>query len=57
MSERDRKEISGGVAYLLTPRVVVFGSLGRTVMTLVENGAGTSIAGGASFTFASATSK
>lgn len=54
MSERDRKEISGGVAYLMTPGITLFGSVGRTVATLIENGAGTSILGGASFAVAAA---
>ena len=51
ISDRDRKEISGGAAYVLIPGVTIFGSIGRTINTLPENGAGTSIAGGASFTF------
>ncbi len=57
LSERDHKELSGGVAYVLHPSVTIFGSIGRTVMTLVENGAGTSILGGASFSFAPSSSK
>lgn len=57
LSQRDRKELSGGVAYVLHPSVTVFGSIGRTIRTLVENGAGTSIVGGASLTFATAASK
>ena len=52
LSERDRKELSGGAAYVLTPNVTLFGSVGRTVKTLVENGAGTSIVGGVSFSLA-----
>jgi hypothetical protein len=57
ISDRDRKEISGGVAYILRPSITVFGSVGRTVKTLVENGAGTSIVGGASFSFATSATK
>lgn len=57
LSERDRKEISGGVAYVLHPSVTVFGSIGRTVKTLIENGAGTSIVGGASFSVVRAARK
>ena len=57
MSERDRKELSGGVAYVLHPSITLFGSVGRTFMTLVENGAGTSLIGGASFSFATSSSK
>jgi hypothetical protein len=50
----DRKEISVGAAYVVTPRISTFGSLGRTFATLPENGAGTSIAGGLSVAFAAA---
>jgi hypothetical protein len=57
LSERDHKELSGGVAYVLHPTITVFGSIGRTVMTLAENGAGTSIVGGASFSFAASTAR
>jgi hypothetical protein len=57
LSDRDRKEISGGAAYVLMPGVTIFGSVGHTVWTLAENGAGTSIAGGASFTFTAAAPK
>ena len=57
ISERDRKELSGGVAYVITPSVTAFGSIGRTIMTLVENGAGTSIIGGVSFSFAATSAK
>jgi hypothetical protein len=46
-----RNEISGGVGYVMLPRVVVFGSVGRTIATLAENGAGTTISGGVSFSF------
>jgi len=52
-----RNEISAGVGCVLRPRVVVFGSLGRTIATLDENGAGTTISGGVSFSFAVPTAK
>lgn len=54
LSERDRKEISGGLSYALRPGVSVFGSIGRTVATLDENGAGTSVTDGLSIFFAAA---
>ena len=54
LSERDRKEISGGASYALRPTISVFGSIGRTFATLEENGAGTSISGGLSIVFATA---
>jgi hypothetical protein len=52
LSERDRNEISGGASYALTPFVHVFGSVGRTVATLVDNGAGATVGGGVSYFFA-----
>jgi hypothetical protein len=54
IGDRDRNEISGSVSYALAPHVNVYGALARTVATLEENGAGTSISGGASFFFARA---
>jgi hypothetical protein len=57
LAERDRKELSGGVAYVAAPSMTLFGSIGRTIKTLDENGAGTSISGGVSFSFAASTSK
>lgn len=45
-----RNEISGGVAVDLKPTVGVFGSIGRTVATAAENGAGTTISIGLSLT-------
>jgi hypothetical protein len=47
----NRTEVSGGVGYVVTPRVVVHGSIGRTLATLDEAGAGTTISGGVSFSF------
>lgn len=52
LSDRDRKEISGGLAYALRPGISAFGSIGRTFATRDDNGAGTSISGGVSFFFA-----
>lgn len=54
LSDRDRKEITGGAAYALSPHVAAFGSVGRTVATLDENGAGTTVSGGLSVWFATA---
>ncbi|HMD36754.1 MAG TPA: hypothetical protein VKH42_17390 [Vicinamibacterales bacterium] len=51
----NRTEISGGVGYVVTPRVVVWGSIGRTIATLDEAGAGTTISGGVSFSFTAPT--
>jgi hypothetical protein len=50
-SDRDRNEISGSAAYAVTPRISVFGSLGRTIATLDENGAGTTLGCGVSWFF------
>jgi hypothetical protein len=49
LSVRDRKELSGGVSYAVSPAVRVFGSMSRTIATLDVNGAGTTVAAGASF--------
>jgi hypothetical protein len=54
ISDRDRNEISGSASYALAPHVNVYAALARTVATLEENGAGTTISGGASFFFARA---
>ena len=51
IGDRDRNEISGSASYAIAPAVRVFGSLGRTIATLEENGAGTTIGGGVSFFF------
>ncbi len=49
LSDRARNELSGGFSYLLTPHASAFVSLGRTIATLDENGAGTTLAGGIAF--------
>jgi len=46
LSDRDRNEISGGVSYALTPQVSVFGSVGHTIATLDDNGAGATVGAG-----------
>ena len=51
LADRDRNELSGSLSYGVTPSIHIFGSLGRTVATLDENGAGTTIGGGVSFFF------
>jgi hypothetical protein len=43
---RDRQELSGGVSYLIRPQMAVYGSLGQTIATTDDNGAGTTISGG-----------
>jgi len=47
----DRRELSAGGSYFVTPRVGVYGALGRTIATTDANGAGTTISGGVSFLF------
>ena len=49
---RDRRELSGSVAYVVTPHVAVYGSTGRTIGTSDENGAGTSVGAGVTFMLA-----
>ena len=51
----NRSEISGGIGYVVTPRVVVYGSLSRTIATLDEAGGGTTVSGGVSFSFVAPT--
>jgi hypothetical protein len=43
---RDRRELSGGISYLVAPRVALYGSLGRTIATTDDNGAGTTVGTG-----------
>jgi len=52
IGDRDRNEISGSISYAVASSVRAFGSLSRTIATLPENGAGTTIGGGLSFYFA-----
>ena len=52
LSDRDRKEVTGSASYAVTPQIGVYGAIARTVATLEENGAGTSLVGGVSFFFA-----
>jgi hypothetical protein len=51
---RDRRELSGGVAYFVTPRLGVYGSIGHTIATTDDNGAGATIGAGVTFLIASA---
>ena len=53
----DRRDLSGGVAYTLTPRLLLFGSIGTTVATSSLDGAGTTAAGGVVVVLAPASSK
>jgi len=50
-SDRDRNELSGSASYAVTPRISAFASLGRTIATLEENGAGTTLGCGLSMFF------
>jgi hypothetical protein len=43
-----RNDLSGGASFDLTPNIAVFGSLGRTIATAAENGAGTTVSFGLS---------
>jgi len=55
--QRNRNELSGGVAYFLTEKVAVYGSMGHTIATSVENGAGISVGGGVTFFLVPAVTK
>ena len=46
---RNRSEISGGVYYFVKPQIAVYGSLGHTIATTDENGAGMSMGTGVTF--------
>ena len=46
---RSRSEVSGGVSYFVTQQIAVYGSLGHTIFTAAENGAGMSVGGGVTF--------
>lgn len=54
---RNRSELSGGVSYFFTPNVAVYGSLGHTIATAAENGAGLSIGGGVTYILAPSSTK
>ena len=45
----DRREVSGGAAWSLKPRISLFGSVGRSIATADADGAGTTITGGVLF--------
>jgi hypothetical protein len=45
-----RNDLSGGASFEVTPNIAVFGSVGRTLATAAENGAGTTISFGLSLT-------
>ena len=46
---RDRRDLTGSVSYLVASKVAVYGSIGRTIATTDENGAGTTVGGGVAF--------
>jgi hypothetical protein len=48
---RDRREIAGGLSYFVKPQIGLYGSVGHTVATTDENGAGMSVSGGVTFFF------
>ena len=48
---RDRRDLTASASYLIASRVAVYGSIGRTIATTDENGAGTTVSGGVAFFF------
>jgi len=54
LSDRDRNEVSSGVSYALTPQISVFGSVGHSIATLDQNGAGATLGAGIAFFLAPA---
>ena len=49
----DRREVSGGIAFSSRPELSIFGSIGRTIATTDQDGAGTTLTGGVIFLIAS----
>jgi hypothetical protein len=45
---RDRRELSGGVSYFARPQLGLFASVGHTIATTDDNGAGLTVSGGVS---------
>jgi len=45
----DRREVSGSIAFSPRPQISLFGSLGRTIGTADQDGAGTTLTGGVMF--------
>ena len=43
---RDRRELSGGLSHFIKPQIGVYGSVGHTIATTDDNGAGVSVSGG-----------
>jgi hypothetical protein len=54
---RDRRELSGGVSYFLKPQIGVYGSVGHTIATTDDNGAGMSVSCGVTFLLPAGVSK
>jgi hypothetical protein len=46
---RSRSEIAGGVYYFVKNQIAIYGSLGHSVATSIENGAGLSLGTGVTF--------
>jgi hypothetical protein len=46
---RDRRELSGGISYFATPQFGLYGSVGHTIATTDDNGAGMSVSVGVTF--------
>jgi hypothetical protein len=45
----DRRELSGGMSWFVRPQIAVYGSVGRTIATSDEDGAGRTVSGGITF--------
>jgi hypothetical protein len=54
---RDRRELSGGVSWFVRPQIALYGSIGRTIATSDEDGAGHTVSGGVTFLLTPAVSK
>jgi hypothetical protein len=57
MASPRRSEVSGGLSYDLRPNIAVFGSVGRTIRTAAQDGAGTTLGFGMSLTTSPASAR
>lgn len=55
--KRDRRELSGGMSWFVRPQIALYGSVGRTIATPDEDGAGRTVSGGVTFLLTPAVSK
>jgi hypothetical protein len=52
----DRRQLSGGASYFVSPNIALYGAIGRTIATADDSGAGTTVGGGVTFLLTAARS-